>query len=364
MRPAKSRIANAPIPPGQDRSSPTAFFTRLPYDIRAIIYSYLAPEILPPLSPRFPTSIIGFVGSCRQAQQEIEEVASDHLQGFLSRFKTNNTISATITRDAKNPKCVIITLPFSACVSWTNEARWKPNVLISLHPLFAQPFDLVRIYFSPNSSIESPIHNTAKHRQFDNSLHSLLSAIVSMISRINVFHTSQTVYPSRLMQHLEMQRDRDAREATGPKYYSAPIVARRICLSYDFRPRSTLVRFPGKHRRSDNVVLTGTLHQIKTTFVCRTKRPSALERLTLSCVQAYKAWGPAPALRLHNAACYTLSDASRAIGEVGLVSPSRWDLTWDYHYMEQLMWEQWRTKVERVKCRGLGGEIGISRGKG
>jgi hypothetical protein len=102
MHPGKLQVAHAPLFIDQMSPNFTALFTRLPYDVRAIIYSHLVPEGLPPLVPHFPTSLLGFVGSCRQAKQEMEELASNQLQRFLTRFKTDTSITATITRDTKN----------------------------------------------------------------------------------------------------------------------------------------------------------------------------------------------------------------------------------------------------------------------
>jgi hypothetical protein len=346
-------------------SSCAPFFTRLPYDIRALIYSHLTLDALPPLAPHFPNSIIGFASSCRQAQQEIDELASCQLQAFLSRFKTTTTIDATITRDPKSRRNIIVTLPYSACESWNNETQWKPNILIGLHPLFAQPFDLIRIHFTRISSSASPSHsNPWENRHFTQSLHTLLSYIAFMISCINVFDTSRTDCLIRAKKNIETQGKHDEERGITIKYPSASVVAKRICLSYDFRPRFTFVRFQGKTRKSNNVFLSGTLHQIKTIHVCKTKCPGPFERLMRSCVQAYKALGPAPPPLLINAARYTLCDGSGAVGEVGLVSPTRWDMTWDYGFMDSLMWEEWRMKFQVVECRGLGGEIGVSGGKG
>lgn len=66
-----------------------SFFDRLPYDIRAIVYKYLEPDVIPPFSTE--TANVGFYLSCHQARRELNELApaSQGCKDMMANF--NNT---------------------------------------------------------------------------------------------------------------------------------------------------------------------------------------------------------------------------------------------------------------------------------
>lgn len=146
------------------QSHQSSFFNQLPYVIRAIIYENLEPDHLPPLAPRFKN--LGFLLSCRQAKQELEEVAYERLGRFLRDFKRTTAIQAEIQHEDDDLRCITVQLPYTAFgkSGWATERlrlMWKREVLSGLHQLFVQYFNVVRIHIVGNS--RPTTHTKARH---------------------------------------------------------------------------------------------------------------------------------------------------------------------------------------------------------
>jgi hypothetical protein len=124
----------------------SSFFTRFPFEIRAIVYSYLDLGDLPPLTPGFPSSIIGFISSCQQAKLELKEVASQQLQKYLADFDKSfrdSTGIETKTTNYSGNSDICLVLPMTA---FEHPPYWDIAVLSGLHRIFSKYFDTVRIH--------------------------------------------------------------------------------------------------------------------------------------------------------------------------------------------------------------------------
>jgi hypothetical protein len=301
-----------------------SFFNRLPYDVRAIIYHYLEPETFPPFSPGFRQTTSGFVLSCREAKQDLEEIAAMHLAKYLSEFRVTVTsipdftleISAgELPKSMDNLRHITITLPFSAFECFhpcSGTVCWKREVLEGLHPLFAKYFDKVRIHFRGQQN--KPATQTLFDRGcVEVAMHHLLRDITYMIEHVNKGQAGETM---AIFKYEAGQQN--------AAYPRAHVKAKRICLSWDFRPEPT-------GTISEQVILNGRMHSVRSsrlvTVGANSNRPLF----------------------------YHLRNEQRIVGEMGIVSNSRWKL--DNEPIMNTLLNGVSTRAEFCSSDGLGNEI-------
>jgi hypothetical protein len=302
---------------------PNSFFTRLPFDIRAIIYSYLESGDLPPLAPKF--QCFNFFLCCRQAKQEIEEIASIRVKYFLASFKQSTSIELYIQPDPRNYKNLTVVLPFTALYNRglpSQALGWEREFLVGLHPLLSQYFDTLRIHFSGDPDTV-PAHSSLLERgKLEIGMHSLLRDLGYMIERVNRVDRNSNVasdYPPGLE---TIFWSRNGENLT--PYPNAQVAVKRICLSWDLRASG-----------DQEVELNGKLHHARISQTC-SKPPRQpffpgtralirwMEKVLLN-----KTNEPVDPYRLHVAMYYQLRDAERLAGEMGIISPLHWRLTQD-----------------------------------
>jgi hypothetical protein len=288
---------------------PLSFFTRLPYDTRAIIYSFLEPGLLPPFAPRFTS--LAFVLSCRQAKQELEEIAFLGLQKFLAHFERTALYPVKLRSEDTKLRSIVVEVSANAFsgAGWDGEdisVAWKRDVLASVHPLFAQYFDVVRIHFciSSNSSEPPKFDTLADRGRFETAVHDLMRSISHTIKRVNLSRdhanaggedfTLETICTYK----MELEP-------------TAHVNAKRIRLSWDLRMDVASNNLP--------VVLNGKLHQAK----CTSPDDSVHDSSSTSSgrtPQLVEEWIGEPKLPIF----YYLHDQQHLIGEMGLQSQNRW----------------------------------------
>jgi hypothetical protein len=89
-----------------DHLHPNSFFSRLPYDIRAIIYVYLEDDKNLLALSRYDS--IGFMLSCRKAKEELNEDASRRLRYFLDEFARNTSLELKVQQCKCDPQVVTV----------------------------------------------------------------------------------------------------------------------------------------------------------------------------------------------------------------------------------------------------------------
>ncbi|KZM24932.1 uncharacterized protein EKO05_0002671 [Ascochyta rabiei] len=294
-------ISNRPEPTqGIDTSRfPTPFpFRRLPYDIRVIIYSHL--ESRPPLAPKLDCQ--GFYLSCRQNKREIEEFARDRLRTLFARIEDTSSVGVAIRRGSDELRNITVALPYAAFddlgVSSSNP-KWKREVLSGLHPLFAYPFDTLHIAISDDQchvSSSPEVAAPSTNCLVESTLRYLIRDLSFMVECSNTCNDRANFTDNKQSKVEKIFKLRVAEEV--PPYPSADVRARRICLSWDSRP------FP-----HDETPLSGRI------VYADPSRPQALKNAN-----------PLHPANLHTSMVYELSGADGSVGEIGIVSPTRWPL--------------------------------------
>jgi hypothetical protein len=127
----------------RDPPPPKPFFDHLNYDVRVLIYKEM---MLPPLSDE----CVGFMLSCRQAKQEIDELRGEVVKRYLERFEKDFTaaigtdVPVSITSD--NTKSYItIRLGYN---SMTLRSPSIKVVIDALLPLLRTRFSRVTVTFN------------------------------------------------------------------------------------------------------------------------------------------------------------------------------------------------------------------------
>jgi hypothetical protein len=327
------------------RNHPSSFFMRLPYDIRVIVYTYLEPTALPPLSPTFSNP--GFYLSCRQAQQELEDIAQLRLTKYLAHFNSTTETNLNPTTSPNEPRNISVTVPFSTLqkqadrCSYTSYLSWTQKLLFDLHPLLAKHFNTIRIHIGTNNPNDTvPKHTTLTDRgRIEVSIHKLLRDIAYMIDRMNknpagnetANVTLATIYPYR---HGEVK-----------SFPPRQIKTRRICLSWDLR---------GDEAGQD-VTLNGKLYQScnlgreSYTAEALARRASAEPVSETDPQEDNLAWLPRTVF-------YHVRDTERLMGQMCLQSSRRWSLCEEGHFVNETLNAQECT-VEYVSCKGLEGKL-------
>lgn len=272
------------------------FFEILPYDVRAIIYSYLEPEEHPPSLRDFQPTTFGFLSSCKLAKFEMDDIAACRLAKFIPIFKTqfeelagltcNVQISCT-PLEYRNAKIII---PFTALDRFGNPSKvaiWKREVLMALHPLLAASFGKVQIHI--DCTRDRPQCETPLDRgRAEISLHHLLRDITYMIERINGREDERAIVLDEIFKYESGVRPLPYPPST------PPVRARRICLSWDLRSAD-----PEK-KPQEKIVLNGKRHSV-----------------IVPGLQIIGQTTTGPTF-------YELRDVSRCVVEMGIQSETRW----------------------------------------
>jgi hypothetical protein len=285
------------------RSSST-FFSRLPYDVRMIIYSYL--ETGQPLAPRF--ECLGFYLSSQQSKREIEDFSRDRLRSLFATIENASGVKVAIKRGLDELRSITVVLPYTAFDNFyasSSQPKWKHEVLTGLHPLFAYPFDTLHIEISNE---QRPISSIPKCETQDawpdvtGTLRFLIRDLGSIVEYSNT---------SNLRAHLLNDGQNKVEKVFKPDGAkqvamdpSTNVKARRICLSWDHRP------FPrGRIQLSGRIIYA--------------EEPRHSRKGKWQTSRKEKSWIPA---NLQTTMVYELSDAGCSVGEMGIVSPMRWPL--------------------------------------
>ena len=311
-----------------------SFFERLPYDVRAIIYNYMEQGNLPPITRGFQPWTSGFILSCRFAKQDLEDLASINLTKFLVDFKSTfeRTTSLPIHVSATPASSTLaqlrhlkVTIPFTSFHPLPHgslQPVWKREVLIGLHPLFAHFFDKVHIHFSSPDNM--PACDSLHDRGcVEVCMHSLLRDITYMIERVNREKTSG---PANIAGDVNIEtifKYQAGRQ--GQAYPSARVNAKRICLSWDLREANL-------QEDIQAITLNGKLHR---------------NRVLGIDVGGAQTVGPN---------FYHLRDGQRVIGEMGIISDSRWELS--EHMRLNTLVNAVDTHCVYCHSKGLGKELG------
>jgi len=275
---------------------------------------------------------LGFILSCRQAKHEIEELARERLASICTKIKNTSGVDVTIRCDPSNPRSVIVEVPHTAFDEFDaspQDANWKREVLVGLHPLFAHPFDTVHIHISSDGLPKSHDSTRSKpHEGFQLQLkaQALLCAIGSMIDHVNrgvplSVHASASRYCQSLLDRLE-QRFTQTPGKDLPPYPTDEVKAKRICLSWDLRVSPM----------SDTVQLDGLLYHARRLTFLHIKPHYRPFDDTLHAIskwrdaQKLKKIKPLDPPNFNRAILYELADVDGLVGEIGIVSPLRWPL--------------------------------------
>ncbi|KAH7079675.1 hypothetical protein FB567DRAFT_552078 [Paraphoma chrysanthemicola] len=333
-------------------------FFDLPYDIRAIVYSYLEPQNVPPLSPAFESG--GFMFSCRQAKQELEEMASKELKRFLDHFARSTGVEIRLSSTVGELKSVTVHLPFRAFSGrgWDGEGirvMWKREIMTCLHPLFAQAFDKVRIHIAADPDTQIwPQHESLSDRgRFEVTIHSLLRDIAYMIERVNrdreTWHADGAQF--KLDQIFGYEHGKKSES-----YPTAHVNARRISLSWDLR---------GTTEREQTVRLNGRMHHLGRKSVHISTRESSFIGPIAASANAIRALlvrgeeeldpPPARLADYESMLFYHLRDSQRLVGEMCIQSKWRWPPREDWRFNELLNGAT--TNLEYISSRGLGKRV-------
>jgi hypothetical protein len=338
-------------------TSRTRCFFDLPYDIRAIIYSYLEPQNVPPLSPAFESG--GFMFSCRQAKQELEEMASKALKRFIESFKRSTGIEIRLSSTVGELKSVTIHLPFKAFSGrgWDGEGirvMWKREVMTGLHPLLAQHFDKVRIHISADLDTQTwPEHESLSDRgRFEVTIHSLLRDIAYMIERVNRnppdWHSNNALMLDQIFGYEHGKKVE--------QYPTTHVNARRISLSWDLRDATN---------PESPIVLNGRMHHLGLKSGNRSREPASLLGPLAVPANAIKAFlakdegeRDLSSIKLtdyENMLFYHLRDPRRLVGEMCIQSRQRWPPLEDWRFNELL--NAATTDLEYISSQGLGKRV-------
>jgi hypothetical protein len=331
---------------------PESFFTRFPYDIRVVIYSYLEPTALPPFAPSFSNP--GFYLSCHQAKQELDEIVHDCLCKYLAHIKTTMNTDFNPTIDPNKPHNITVTVPFAGLHNiasnspYKAQLPWTNEVLSKLHPLFAEYFYTVRIHIGTGSATDTvPEHTTLSERgRIEVSMHRLLRDVAYMINRVNyVRPESDTAGGGNVPLGTMFPHTQGEEEKSSPPRH---IKTRRICLSWDLRDKAD----------AQDVVLNGKLYQS-----CNLGRESySAEALARRAKQTEPdlsnevgqqdgnpAWRPRTVF-------YHVRDDQRLAGQMCLQSNRRWAPCEEGHFVNETL-NALECTEEYVSCKGLGVDV-------
>jgi hypothetical protein len=301
------------------QTHPDCVFNRLPYDVRFAVYSYLEPDLA--LAPH--KHCLAFILSCHQAKEEIEQLAHARLEQVCTVIEETSGVHAVIEIDPHNPRDITVELPCTAFDDFSTPgraAKWKRDVLVNLHPLFAHPFDMLRIHVAT----EHDSFSQAVRTDFESMIRLLVKDIGVMIDHVN-WWTRRLICPQKILDRIEQIFDGHSDQILSP-YPSDKVDARRICISWDLRSRLN----------GSQVLLTGVTWHNPSTVACRCgrdRRPFEDTRASIARwrkARKERECNPLDPPNFVESICYQLQDIQHLVGEIGLVSTMRWPLSsWD-----------------------------------
>jgi len=342
---------------GQTHSG--CFFNRLPYDIRFAVYSYLEPDLA--LAPH--KDCLGFIMSCHQAKEEIEDLARGNLGSICATIEELCGVRATIEIDPHNQRNITVGLPFAAFDDSSIpslDARWKRCILVNLHPLFAHPFDMMRIHvagdYGPNPNVAKH-EATARSTELECTMRSLTRGIGTMIDHVNFF-TQLDVYQQHGRQHYLERLEQifsPHPDKTVPPYPTEVVRAKRICLTWDLRdtPGSSKAYIFGATWHTISIFV----HPGRRSFYHFDDTRASLARWRKA--KKEKKINPLDPPNLYESIYYHLHDAEYSMGEIGVASPTRWMLhIWSGQSVARLVDEHNGNSTRReVSSMGPGGVV-------
>jgi hypothetical protein len=292
---------------GASISSTPFTFSHLPYDVRIIIYSYL--ETSQPLAPRF--ECLGFYLSCQQFKREIEEFARDRLRNLCARIENTSSVKIAIKRDLDELRSITVVLPYTAfddLDASSSQPKWNHEVLSNLCPLFAYPFDTLRIEISSEQCPASSIPKCDRLSAWPDVTRTLrflirdLGSVVECSNMNKLQAHSMNDGQDKVEQVFKPEWGKEV-----PLYPSIEVKARRICLSWDLRssPRGR-IRLIGR--------------------IIYAEEPPHTSKGRWQAFRKEKNWNPLNPANLQTAMVYELCGAECSVGEMGIVSPMRWPL--------------------------------------
>jgi hypothetical protein len=287
---------NLTINPESCKPHRNSIFDQFPYDIRAIIYFYLQSEDLPPLAP--DPNCVNFLLSCHAAKQEVDDLSSRRHAPFFASFKESTGVEVQIRHDRHSPRSLIAVIPYAAFKTSDLTPRrlgWKREIMIALHPLFSQTLDSIRIHIASEISTSPQLLSLVERAEVELSIHAMLRDAGYMIERVRRAHEDPVTSPPGSLR-LETMFGY-MREGQSALYPSAPVKAKRICISRDLRGSEQGIEMQ----------LNGKMHH-------------ALQN-------AESTNKPMDPHHLPVAMFYHLRDAERLAGEMGLISANRWSST-------------------------------------
>jgi hypothetical protein len=280
-------------------SSSTPFpFGRLPYDIRVIIYSYL--ENGQPLAPRF--ECLGFYLSCQQFKREIEEFSRDRLRSLFTRIENALSVEVAIKPGLDELRSITVVLPYAAFDDFGASSlrpKWKYEILRGLHPLLAYPFDTLHIEISSDPECDTRCAGHAVNVW--RTLRYLIGDLGLIVEFSNMCKFRPRLINEALNELEKLFKANCAREVT---LYPTKVKTRQICLSWDHQtsPRRPI-------QLSGRMIYSEEPH-----YTSKRRWPFRKEKKT----------NPLSPANPPTAIVYELCDAGWSVGEMGIVSPTRW----------------------------------------
>jgi hypothetical protein len=310
--------------------------TNLPYDIRVLVYKYIDTD--PPFSPR--TNTLALYLSCQSIRNDLDDIEIDKLNRICARIESKAGIELNAQCDPDQPRCLTIVLPYNAFDNTEQSfqrPKWRRELLASLHPLFALHLETLHIKLSskhcPDSSI--PLNNTLRARlNHEDVMQNLIQDICAMIDYVNP--GLNEAYFKGILGGGQM-------EEIG-SYPTAKVRAKRICLSWDLRPS------PG-----DAIHVSGRIIKVWTP-TRRVTRWQDLRRKSLRRKSSINKapLDPFPWAKYPLVMKYHLRGADLQVGEIGIISPSRWVLD---ELIKRLVANHDLCEISIISSAGVGREI-------
>jgi hypothetical protein len=164
-------------------------FTNLPYDIRVLVYRYIDTD--PPFTPR--TDTLALYLSCQSIRNDLDDIENDKLNGLCARIESKAGIKLNAQRDPDQPRCLTVVLPYDVFDNVRRSfscPKWRREILVPLHQLFALHLDTLHIKLSShqaNPNIPIPFTNTLRSKfGHEEAMQFLLHAICRIIDYVNM----------------------------------------------------------------------------------------------------------------------------------------------------------------------------------
>jgi hypothetical protein len=300
------KIASFKLSDPHPPSTPSRFcFSLLPYDIRGIVYYYYDTD--PPLTPR--VNSLGLYLSCHHVKTELDELVPRRFKDLYTEVSNKCGLIKNIQPDPDNLGNITINLPYTAFHDVEPSfqgPRWKLSVLRSLHPLFALHLDTIRIHLSSKDCLESILPSPTV--AFQNTTRNLLRDLVSLIDYTNI-DDPETRSSNAIEQIFKREETYDDHMKDCP---TAKIRVKRLGLSWDLRSSS----------QEREVQLAGRMNYLSE--VRTDRRGTFLHRRIVSKQEHPPAPHPDAADPKSQVKGYILRDADNLVGEMGVISLTRW----------------------------------------